>query len=226
MAPQEKVALVTGGCSGIGQAAALAFADARYAVVIADISGESADETVEPIRARGGEAFFVEADVSKPHDVAGLIEAAISTYGRIDCAFNNAGIEGAMAATADCTEHNWERTLAINLTGVWLCMKHEIPHMLERGRGAIVNCASVAGLVGFANLPAYTASKHGVVGLTRAAALEYAKRGIRVNAVCPGVIQTPMVDRVVHDQPEMEQSLIAGEPIGRLGRPAEVAAAV
>lgn len=151
---------------------------------------------------------------------------AVAAYGRLDCAFNNAGIEGAMADTVACTEENWDRTLAVNLKSIWLCMKHEIPRMLEQGGGAIVNCASIAGLVGFGNLPAYTASKHGVVGITRSAALEYAKRGIRINAVCPGVIRTPMVERVFGAQPGMEAQLAAGEPIGRLGRPEEIAAAV
>jgi NAD(P)-dependent dehydrogenase (short-subunit alcohol dehydrogenase family) len=226
MSAVNRVALVTGGSSGIGKATALAFADTGYAVVVADVSADSAEDTVEQIRARGKEAFFVKADVSKPHEVAALIEATMATYGGLDCAFNNAGIEGVMAETADCTEENWDRTLAVNLKSVWLCMKHEIPHMLERGRGAIVNCASIAGLVGFGNLPAYTASKHGIVGLTRSAALEYAKRGIRINAVCPGVIQTPMVDRVFREHPDMKAQLAASEPIGRLGRPEEIAGAV
>jgi NAD(P)-dependent dehydrogenase (short-subunit alcohol dehydrogenase family) len=226
MVAVTKVALVTGGGSGIGRAAALAFAAADYAVVIADVSAEGAAETADAIRAEGREAFFFEADVSKPEEVGAVMQATFTSYGGLDCAFNNAGVEGEMAEAADCTEKNWDRTLAVNLKSVWLCMKHEIPAMLERGGGAIVNCASVAGLVGFAGLPAYTASKHGVVGLTRAAALEYARRGIRVNAVCPGVIQTPMVDRVVAGRPEMKAQLTAGEPIGRLGRPEEVAAAV
>lgn len=226
MSPITKVALVTGASSGIGRASALAFADAGYGVVVADVAVEGAEETVATIRAQGREAFFVETDVSKASDVVALVEATLATYGRLDCAFNNAGIEGIMAETAECTEENWDHTLAVNLKSVWLCMRHEIPPMLESNRGAIVNCASIAGLVGFSNLPAYTASKHGIVGLTRSAALEYAQRGIRVNAVCPGVIHTPMVDRVVTEDPEMEQQLAAGAPIGRLGRPEEVAAAV
>jgi NAD(P)-dependent dehydrogenase (short-subunit alcohol dehydrogenase family) len=226
MSPVSKVALVTGGSSGIGKAVAIAFADAGFGVVVADVSVEGAEDTVERIRAQGKQAFFVETDASKPHEVAALIDATMATYGRLDCAFNNAGIEGVMAETADCTEENWDRTLAVNLKSVWLCMKHEIPRMLERGGGAIVNCASIAGLVGFSNLPAYTASKHGIVGLTRSAALEYAKRGIRVNAVCPGVIQTPMVDRIFVEHPGMKEQLTVSEPIGRLGRPEEIAGAV
>jgi NAD(P)-dependent dehydrogenase (short-subunit alcohol dehydrogenase family) len=144
----------------------------------------------------------------------------------LDVAFNNAGVEGAAAVTHECTPGNWERTLAVNLGGVWSCMRHEIPRMLERGAGAIVNCSSVAGLVGFASIPAYAASKHGVIGLTRTAALEYAGQGIRVNAVCPGVIDTEMVERFTGHNPEAEAALVATEPVGRLGRPEEIADAV
>lgn len=223
---RHRVALVTGGSSGIGKAAALAFADAGYRVVVADVSVEEAQDTVEQIRSRNREAFFVETDVSEPDEVAALIEATIATYGQLDCAFNNAGIEGEMAGIVECTEENWDRTLAVNLKSVWLCMKREIPAMLEHGGGAIVNCASIAGLVGFNGLPAYTASKHGIIGLTRSAALEYAQRGIRINAVCPGVIQTPMVERVFGEHPDMKAQLTASEPVGRLGDPDEIAAAV
>ncbi len=219
-----RVALVTGAGSGIGRATALAFAKQGLRVVVADVAVEGGNETARRIRTEGGEATFVETDVSRSADVQSLVRQAVERYGRLDCAFNNAGVEGEMASTLDCTEANWDRTLSIDLKGVWLCMKHELPRMLERGRGAIGNCASVAGLVGFPQLPAYTASKHGVVGLTRTAALENAKTGIRVNAVCPGVIQTPMVERLEREQPEM--NIAAGEPIGRAGRPEEVAAAV
>jgi NAD(P)-dependent dehydrogenase (short-subunit alcohol dehydrogenase family) len=169
---------------------------------------------------------LVKTDVSRAEDVASLIQRTIQSYGQLDFAFNNAGIEGMMATTAECTEANWDRTLAVNLKGVWLCMKHELQHMLVRRRGAIVNCSSIAGLVGFQGLPAYVASKHGIVGLTRTAAIEYARLGIRINAVCPGVIATPMVDRIVKEHPEMEGQLTAGEPVGRIGRPEEIAAAV
>ena len=184
------------------------------------------EDAVRAIRARGGEATFVNADVSRNEDARSLVERAVEAYGRLDCAFNNAGIEGVAARTSDCTEENWDRTLAVNLKGVWLCMKHELSHMLATGRGAIVNCASVAGLVGWQGLPAYAASKHGVVGLTRSAALEYAKLGIRINAVCPGVIATPMVERTVQENPKMHHRLVGGEPIGRMGTPEEVARAV
>jgi NAD(P)-dependent dehydrogenase (short-subunit alcohol dehydrogenase family) len=220
-----KVALVTGAGSGIGRAAALAFAREGARVIVADVTVDAGQETVRAIGAHDGEALFVQADVSVAGDVSAMVERAVTTYGRLDCAFNNAGIEGEMATTAECSEENWDRTIAINLKGAWLCMKHEIPHMLEQGGGAIVNCASIAGLVGFPNLPAYTASKGGIVQLTRTAALEYAQSGIRVNALCPGVIHTPMVDRITDRDPETEAQFTALEPIGRMGTPEEMAEA-
>jgi NAD(P)-dependent dehydrogenase (short-subunit alcohol dehydrogenase family) len=222
----EQVALVTGASSGIGRATALAFAGEGARVVAADVLGTEGEETVKLIQDRGGEAVFVKTDVSSPAEVANLVDRAIASYGRLDIAFNNAGVEGELATTAECSEDNWDRTLSINLKGVWLCMKHELPRMLERKRGSIVNCSSVAGLAGVARLPAYVASKHGIVGLTRAAALEYATQGIRINAVCPGLIRTAMVDRLIRAHPEMESQLIAGEPMGRSGTPEEIAAAV
>jgi NAD(P)-dependent dehydrogenase (short-subunit alcohol dehydrogenase family) len=221
---KEEVALVTGAGSGIGRAAALAFANEGARILVSDVQVKNGEETVRMVREIGRDAEFVAADVSKSTDVEHLVCQAVKLYGRLDFAFNNAGIEGVMATTSDCTEENWDRTLAINLKGVWLCMKYELQHMLDRGRGAIVNCSSVAGLVGFQQLPAYTASKHGIVGLTRTAALEYAKKGIRINAVCPGVIHTAMVDRILAEHPDM--SLVAGEPIGRMGTPEEIAESV
>jgi NAD(P)-dependent dehydrogenase (short-subunit alcohol dehydrogenase family) len=218
-----KVALVTGGSSGIGRAAAEAFARAGARTVVSDVDEAGGNETVEAIQAAGGTATFVKCDVSSAADVENMVRHARSAYGRLDCAFNNAGIEGELANTVDCTEENWDRTLEINLKGVWLCMKYEIPVMLEHGGGSIVNCASVAGLVGFRNLPAYCASKGGVVELTRATALEYSDAGIRVNAICPGVIRTPMVERVTAGNPEVEAQYTALEPIGRMGEPDEIA---
>ncbi len=225
-----KVALVTGGGSGIGRASAVVFAREGAKVVVADVDVAGGEETVRMVEAAGGAALFVSADVSKAAEVSALVERTVETYGRLDCALNNAGIQGDIKQTAECSQENWDRIIAINLTGVWLCMKHEIPHMLHQGGGAIVNTASNFGLVGSNGMPAYSASKHGVVGLTKTAALEYAKSGIRVNAVCPGPVQTPLVDKVLAAQPELGGQIIkaieAREPIGRMGQPEEIAEAV
>jgi NAD(P)-dependent dehydrogenase (short-subunit alcohol dehydrogenase family) len=221
-----KVALVTGAGSGIGRASARIFAREGAKVVVADIVAEGGEETVGMIKKAGGEAIFVRADVSKAAEVEAMVNQAVEAYGRLDCGFNNAGTEGAIAQTADYTEENWERVIAINLKGVWLCMKHEIAHMLKQGGGAIVNTASALGLVGIENQPAYVASKHGVVGLTKTAALEYAKMGIRVNAMCPGAISTPMLDRALGPQPQLAEAVTNMEPVGRLGKPEEIAEAV
>jgi len=223
---QGKIVLVTGGGSGIGRAASLALAKEGAKVAVSDVVVAGGEETVRLIKAVGSEATFIKADVAKAAEVEALIKKVVETYGRLDCAVNNAGIEGAMASTVDCSEENFDRIIAVNLKGVWLCLKHEIPQMLKQGGGAIVNTASVAGLIGFQGLPAYVASKHGVNGLTKTAALEYAKQGIRVNAVCPGVIQTPMLDRLFTGQPGAGETIAAMEPVGRLGKPEEIAAAV
>ena len=223
---EGKVALVTGAGSGIGRATGLVFAREGAKVVVADIVVEGGQETVQQIEAAGGEAIFVKADVSQAADVETLIAKTVETYGRLDCAFNNAGIEGGMKLTIDCTKEEFDRTIAVNLTGVWLCMKYEIQQMLSQGGGAIVNTASAAGLVGFPSLPDYVASKHGVVGLTKTAALEYAKSGIRVNAVCPGVIQTPMVERGAQLSPGFDELALSMEPVGRFGQPSEIGEAV
>lgn len=221
---KNKVALVTGGSSGIGRATALAFARKGAKIVVADWVENL--ETMDMIENLGGEALFVKCDVSNSADVKALIEKIIATFGRLDFAFNNAGIEGTSAPTQDCSEENWDKTIGINLKGIWLCMKHEIPVMLKKGKGVIVNCSSVAGLVGFQGLPAYVASKHGVIGLTKTAALECAKHGIRVNVVCPGVIQTPMIDRLTGKKKEAVEQFTGLEPIGRFGKPEEIANAV
>jgi NAD(P)-dependent dehydrogenase (short-subunit alcohol dehydrogenase family) len=221
-----KVAIVTGASAGIGRATALGMAGEGAAVVVADVDVERGEQTARDIVDKGGRARFVRTDVTDDASVAAMVQEAAASFGGLDLAFNNAGIEGSPSITHECTPENWQRTLAVNLTGVWSCMRHEIPVMLERGGGSIVNCASVAGLVGFASIPAYVASKHGVVGLTRTAALEYAERGIRVNAVCPGVIETEMIERFTGHQPEAEAALLATEPMGRLGRPEEIADAV
>ncbi|MGH8008520.1 MAG: SDR family oxidoreductase, partial [Candidatus Binatia bacterium] len=218
-----KIALVTGASSGIGRATALTFAREGAKVVAADVTVAAGEETVRMIQAAGGEAVFIKADVSKGTDVEALIKKTVETYGRLDCAFNNAGIEGKFSPTIEGTEENWQRVIDINLKGVWLCLKYEIIQMLKQGGGAIVNTASVAGLVGAAGGSAYVASKHGVNGLTKTAALEYAKQGIRVNSVCPGGIRTPMLERIMSGNPGMSEMIAAMEPVGRLGKPEEIA---
>lgn len=221
-----KVAIVTGASAGIGRAAAFALAAEGASVVLADVDVTRGEQVAAELNDKGSNARFIRTDVTDDAQVAGLVSQSVEIFGGLDCAFNNAGIEGNPAVTHECTPENWQHTLAINLTGVWSCMRHEIPRMLERGGGSIVNCSSVAGLVGFASIPAYVASKHGVVGLTKTAALEYAEAGIRVNAVCPGVIDTEMVERFTGGQPEAEAAMLATEPVGRLGRPDEIADAV
>jgi 3-hydroxybutyrate dehydrogenase len=225
---EGKIALVTGGASGIGRATALTFAREGAKLIIADMHEEGGQQTVHMITEKGGEALFVRTDVTQPTEVEALISKAVQTYGRLDCAHNNAGVtQRAYPPTAEFPEEDWHRVLAVNLTGVWLCMKYEIPQMLTQGRGAIVNTASVAGLVGLAGRSAYVASKHGVVGITRTAALEYAQHGIRVNCVCPGYIRTPMVAYVLQTEgAQLEAQMVAREPIGRLGTPEEVAETV
>jgi NAD(P)-dependent dehydrogenase (short-subunit alcohol dehydrogenase family) len=212
----------------------LAFAREGAKVIVADVALTGGEETVRMIRAANGEAVFCRADVSKAAEVEALIRTAVATYGRLDCAHNNAGVESIAGATlvptVDLTEENWDYTININLKGVWLCMKYEIPQMLSQGHGTIVNTASILGLVGFQTAAAYVASKHGVMGLTKTAALEYAQAGIRINAVCPGFIHTAMVERVLallsRANPHVTAQVTALHPIGCLGTPAEVAEAV
>jgi NAD(P)-dependent dehydrogenase (short-subunit alcohol dehydrogenase family) len=225
-----KVALVTGAASGIGRATALAFARDGARVVVADVSEEGGQATVRMIHEAGGEGVFVPCDVSQSAQVDGLVSATVAAYRQLDYAVNNAGVEGVPATTAEYPEDVWQRVIGINLTGQWLCMKREITQMLAQGHGgAIVNMASILGVVGFATAAAYTAAKHGLIGLTQVAALEFADKGIRVNAVCPGFIETPMVmDRGIgaRAHPEVYQMLVGLHPMGRLGKPEEIADAV
>jgi NAD(P)-dependent dehydrogenase (short-subunit alcohol dehydrogenase family) len=220
---EDKVAVITGGSSGIGRATALAFAAEGARVAIGARRLAEGEETARLIREQGGDAIFVETDVRHSAQVGRLVETAVDRWGRLDCAFNNAGVEGPVfTLTADYPEDAWNEVIAINLTGIFLSMKHEIPHLLKQG-GAIVNMSSLAGLVGGHVGSAYFASKHGVVGLTKAAAIEYAKSGLRVNAVCPAVIETDMASRAFS---EMWDRIIEMHPIGRVGTPQEVADAV
>lgn len=224
---EGKVALVTGAGSGIGRACALAFALRGARVIVSDVNVEEGAATVRLVKAAQGEALFVKCDVSKMADVKAMVDTAVQTYGRVDMACNNAGIEGTQAPTADYPEETWLRVLSVNLTGVWYCMKYEILQMLKQESGCIVNMDSILGRVGFPNASAYVAAKHGVLGLTKTAAIEYAARGIRVNAVCPGFISTPMLERGgMVEGSEMYKMLANLHPIKRLGKPEEVAEAV
>ena len=223
---EGKVGLVTGGTSGIGRETAVLFAKAGVKVVVAGRREREGNETIELVRAAGGEGLFQKADVSKASEVEALIRKAVERFGRLDVAFNNAGIEGVWVPIVRQSEEDWDRTININLKGVWLCLKYEIKQMLKQGGGgSIVNMASVTGLVGGAGAAAYSASKHGVVGLTKSAALETARSGIRINAVCPAVIETPMGERLF-GAPAVHKSVVGLHPIGRFGRPAEIAEAV
>ena len=221
------VALITGASSGIGRAAARAFACAGYRTIVADLHEEEGGRTASECEREGAASRFIRCDVSDELSVGQLIAEIVSTFGRLDAAFNNAGIEGEQAVTAECTTANFDRVIAVNLRGVFLCLREELKQMARQGTGgAIVNCSSVAGLVGLAGIPAYAASKHGVIGLTRTAALEYAQANIRVNAVCPGAIETPMLERFMVGTPGGREAMVQMEPVGRVGQPEEIAAAV
>lgn len=220
----DKVALVTGGAMGIGKTTAQIFAREGARIVVVDIEAGGGEETVRLIKAAGGDALFVKCDVTKAMEVKAAIKKTVDTYGRLDCAFNNAGI-GIPGTTVECSEEDWDRVLEVNLKGVWLCMKYELSQMLIQGGGVIVNTSSAGGLIGTPGIAAYTASKHGVVGLTRTAALEHVTSGIRVNAVCPGSVPTPMLDPVVN-HPEMKAMLESKHPMGRFGTTEEIAEAV
>ena len=219
----DQVALVTGASMGIGRATALEFARRGADMVICDVDEDAGVGVAEEIRDLGVTCTFVRADVSSTDDIDHLFEVIDDEYGRLDVACNNAGIEGEQAPVGECSLDNWHQTIGVNLDGVFYCLRREIERMLSQGGGAIANVSSVAGVSGFPNLPAYVASKHGVVGLTKAAALDYAEDNIRINAVCPGVIDTPMVERTTGNDPDVEQQYIAMEPVGRMGTPQEIA---
>jgi NAD(P)-dependent dehydrogenase (short-subunit alcohol dehydrogenase family) len=223
---EGRVVLVTGGASGIGRASAEAFARLGASVMVADRDEVHGDVVVAAIRAAGGEARFVRVDVAEPDQIRAMVDAVEEEYGRLDVAVNNAGMPGTYKAFSDQLLDDWQRTLAVNLTGVFLSMQAEIPAMLDVGRGAIVNVSSAAGLMGFANLPAYVASKHGVIGLTKSVALEYARQDIRINAVCPGNIHTPMLLGFAGGDEETLQGMGKLTPMGRLGTPAEIAESI
>jgi NAD(P)-dependent dehydrogenase (short-subunit alcohol dehydrogenase family) len=221
---KDKVALITGAGSGIGRATALLFAKEGAKVVVVDVNKDAARDTVDLIKKNGGEAVFVKTDVSKSGEVQNMIKETVKKYGKLDVLYNNAGIEGKQAPTAECSEENFDRVIAINLKGGFLGMKYGIQQMLKQGGGVVINTSSVAGLVGFSGAPAYCASKGGIIQLTRAAALEYATRNIRVNAICPGIIWTSMVERATENNQEMIKQFSDIEPIKRMGKPEEVAA--
>jgi NAD(P)-dependent dehydrogenase (short-subunit alcohol dehydrogenase family) len=223
---ESKVALVTGAASGMGLATAKGFAEAGAAVILADVNEDGARSAAEDLVAAGHKAIGIRCDVADEAGVAAMVEQTVTTFGRLDAAFNNAGVQAPPSDMADEAAEEFDRVNAINLRGVWACMKHELRHMRGQGSGAIVNCSSLGGLVGLPSRAAYHASKHGVIGLTRSAALEYAPRGIRINAVCPGIIDTPMVSSMLVSQAEAMKELMKEQPIGRLGRPEEIAAAV
>ncbi|WP_434112309.1 glucose 1-dehydrogenase [Paraburkholderia caffeinilytica] len=223
---EGQVALVTGAGSGMGLATAKAFAEAGAAVVLADYNEEAVRAAAQELVSNGHQAIAVRCDVADEAQVKEMVDQTMSTFGRLNAAYNNAGINSPVAETADASSEEYDRVMAINLRGVWNCMKYELLQMRKQGSGAIVNCSSLGGLVGIAGRGVYHASKHGVLGLTKSAGLEYAARGIRVNAICPGIIATPMVTGMIEREPEAMDALMKEQPIGRLGRPEEIASAV
>jgi NAD(P)-dependent dehydrogenase (short-subunit alcohol dehydrogenase family) len=223
---EGNVALVTGGSLGIGKATVAALAKQGAKVVFCARNPEQGEDSASFIRKAGGEASYVKADVSKAADVEALVAYAVEKYGRLDCAFNNAGIVGPVAGICDYTEEDWDTVNDTNLKGVWLCMKYELKQMAQQGHGSIVNCSSAAGLIGFEGIAPYVATKHGIVGLTKSASLEFAKSGIRINAICPGCIDTPATHQMLPEAEALAGFIAAKQPIGRIGRPEEIAAAV
>jgi NAD(P)-dependent dehydrogenase (short-subunit alcohol dehydrogenase family) len=221
-----KVALITGAASGMGLATAQAFAEAGAAVALADFREDLAKAEAEKLVAAGHKVIAVRCDVANESQVKAMVEQTVSAFGRLDAAFNNAGIQSPAIETADASGDEFERVNAVNLRGVWNCMKYELLQMREQGSGAIVNNSSIGGLIGLPGRAIYHASKHGVIGLTRSAAMEYASRGIRINAICPGTIDTPMVQEMLAKEPEAMKEILREQPIGRLGRPEEIASAV
>ncbi len=223
---EGKVSLITGASSGIGRATAKIFAREGAILVLADVVEAGGNETLQMTKDAGADGFFMKCNVGDESDVNALVDAAVSRYGRLDCAFNNAGIAGAGRLTHEYSLEEWNRVISINLTGVWLCMRAEITQMLKQGSGVIINTSSIMGLTGAIRVPAYTAAKHGVAGITKAAALEYARHGIRINAVCPAPIYTPMIMSAFEKRPDMEQRYARSEPMKRLGQPEEIGEAV
>jgi NAD(P)-dependent dehydrogenase (short-subunit alcohol dehydrogenase family) len=223
---ENKVALITGAGSGLGLATAKAFAESGASVALADANEKAVRSAADELSARGHEALAIRCDVADDAQVEAMVEQTVATFGRLDAAYNNAGVQNVVAEAAEATRGDFDRVISINLRGVWSCMKFELQQMLKQGEGAIVNCSSIGGLVAGPKRGTYQASKHGVLGLTKSAALDYAARGIRINAVCPGIIHTAMLDRMMATQADALDAMLQNVPIGRLGRPEEIASAV